>query len=104
MPTQCHACPHGSFTRFLHPAQVGIYAGTDLAARLTSGWLPVGKYTPLSVASMRQRGYEVQVMPLYSTVSAYGAANVFPKLPTPDTTAFQLVLNVRLLFGPRLDA
>ena len=77
---------------------MAISAGTDLAARLTGGWLPVGKYTPLSVASMRQRGYEVQIVPLYSTASTYGAQNIYPYLPTPNTTAFKLVLNVRFLF------
>ena len=74
--------------------QVGIYAGTDLAAKLTNGWLPVGKYTPLSEASMRQRGYEVQMLPLNSTASVVGAMDIYPYLPRPNNTAFQLVLNV----------
>ena len=74
---------------------VTISAGTDLAARLTGGWLPVGKYAPITEASMRQRGYELQILPLNSTVTNTGATQVFPHLPAPNTTAFQLVLNVR---------
>ena len=75
--------------------QVGVFAGTDLAAKLTNGWLPVGKYTPLSEASMRQQGYEVQILPLTSTASVVGAQLVYPYLPAPNSTAFQLVVNVR---------
>jgi len=74
---------------------VGVFAGTDLAAKLTAGWLPVGKYVPLSEASMRQQGYEVQILPLTSTASLVGAQLIYPYLPTPNTTAFQLVVNVR---------
>jgi hypothetical protein len=75
---------------------VTISAGTDLAARLTNGWLPVGKYAPITEASMRQRGFEVQILPLYSQASVTGATEIFTFLPVPSTTAFQLVLNVRL--------
>ena len=46
---------------------------------------------------MRQRGYEIQVLVLNSTVAALPAELLFPLLPTPNTTAFQFVLNVRLL-------
>ena len=87
-----------SAVRDLQPGtlQVGVFAGTDLAAKLTNGWLPVGKYTPLSEASMRQRGYEVQILPLMSTASVVGAQLIYPYLPAPNSTAFQLVVNVRL--------
>ena len=46
---------------------------------------------------MRQRGYEVQILPLYSTVSKPAAQYIFLYVPTPNTTAFKLVLNVRTL-------
>ena len=44
---------------------------------------------------MRQQGYEVQILPLTSTASLVGAQLIYPYLPTPNTTAFQLVVNVR---------
>ena len=78
---------------------VSIAAGTDLAARLTNGWLPVGKFTPITEASMRQRGFEVQILPLTSQASVTGATEIFTYLPQPSTVAFQLVLSVRL-FSP----
>ena len=44
---------------------------------------------------MQQRGYDVQILPLQSMASMSGAQYIFRNLPTPNTTAFQLVLNVR---------
>ena len=78
-----------------------VSIGTDLTARLPNTWLPMGKYAALIEASMQHFSwdYGVQVLVLRSTVpttSTFSAQLVFPNLPTPNTTAVQLVLNVRL--------
>ena len=49
---------------------------------------------------MRQRGYEIQILVLNSTVAAPPAELLFPHLPTPNTTAFKFVLNVRTFGYP----
>ena len=85
--------------------QVSHSSGRDLSARLPWGWLPMGEGTASLEASMRQRGYEVQMIPLHSTPSMIAAQYIFETLPTPNRTAFQLVLNVRCqsLRSPRCN-
>ena len=51
----------------------------NLTATLPDTWLPMAKYTALLEASMRQRGYEVQILVLNSTVAAMPADG----LPAP---------------------
>ncbi len=46
---------------------------------------------------MQQRGYHVQILPLVSTASASAAQHVLRYLPTPNATAYQLVVNVRAI-------
>ena len=75
--------------------QVTLLTDSNLSARLPPTWLPVGDSTVLLEASMQQRGYSVQILPLQSTASVTGAQYIFRNLPTPNATAFQLVLNVR---------
>ena len=75
--------------------QVSLFSDSNLSARLPEGWLPIGDSTALLEASMQQRGYQIQILPLYGTPSFTAAQYVFRNLPTPNTTAFQLVLNVR---------
>ena len=74
---------------------VNILAGSDLAARLPVGYLPVGKYMPLAEASMRQRGFEVQIISLNNTVSTFGAINIYPALPQATEVALKVVVDVR---------
>ena len=74
--------------------QATVSAEANLTSTLPDTWLPMAKYTPLLEASMRQRGYEVQILVLNSTVAESPAEQLFPHLPTPNTTAFQFVLNV----------
>ena len=76
-------------------AKVSHITDANLTTRLPRSWLPMGHVTALLEASMQQRGFEVQILPLYSTASASGAQYIFPHLPTPNDTAFQLILNVR---------
>jgi len=52
---------------------------------------------------MRQQGYEVQILPLTTTASVVGAQLIYPYLPTPNTSAFQLVMNVRSTSELRLS-
>ena len=75
--------------------QVNHITDSALSAQLPRGWLPMGDVTALLEASMRQRGYEVQILPLSSMVTKSAAQYIFLYVPTPNTTAFQLVLNVR---------
>lgn len=75
---------------------VTLLAGSDLAARLPIGWsFPVGKYTPLVEASMRQRGLEAQIVCLLCTVSEFAARNIFPNVPTEYSVAIEVVVDVR---------
>ena len=75
--------------------QVNHITDSSLSARLPRSWLPLGDGTALLEASMRQRGYEVQILALSSTMAKSAAQYIFLYVPTPNTTAFELVLNVR---------
>ena len=67
----------------------------ELSARLPQSWLPLGDVTALLQASMQQRSYHIQILPLVSTASASAAQHVLQYLPTPNATAYKLVMNVR---------
>ena len=95
------ACWHAVLIR-VRCAKVSHLTDSNLSARLPPSWLPSGDVTALLEASMQQRGYAVQLLPLQSMVSMSGAQFIFWNLPTPNTTAFQLVLNVRCRIHSRV--
>lgn len=74
---------------------VTLLAGSDLAARLPTGWtLPGGKYKPLAEASMQHRGYMVQIVSLLNVVSEFAAVNIFPFVPAIPVVAVSVVIDV----------